>query len=102
MRSVRWAMLIGVVLFHFVVLAFNLAAILILPFSVPWYVALPLISLLVNLILSPTPCPLTKLESRIRRSLELPDVRHFVGHYIVWPIKKKMRNRKIYISQENK
>ena len=58
--------------FHMLVLAANVVAIFVLPFYAPWYVALTIITLIVNFMFSPIPCPLTRLESRLRRSLGLP------------------------------
>ena len=79
------------VVFHASVLIFNLTAIFLLPFLTPWYVSLPIITLLINLMFSPVSCPLTRLESRIRRSLSLPEIRHFIKHYVVDPIRKWRR-----------
>jgi len=76
------------VVFHAAVLFFNLVTIVLLPFLTPWYIALPIITLLVNLMFSPVSCPLTRLESRIRRSLSLPEIRHFMKYYVVDPIRK--------------
>tara|TARA_Y100000034_G_scaffold129820_1_gene187004 strand:+ start:3483 stop:3938 length:456 start_codon:yes stop_codon:yes gene_type:complete len=73
---------------HMAVLGFNIIAMFTLPFYTPWYVALPIITLLINLMFSPIACPLTKLESRIRRSMKYPEVRYFVKYYFVDPLRK--------------
>ena len=86
--------LMTVIISHLLVVFGNLASMFVIPFYVPWYIAIPLISVLINLLFMPTQCPLTKLENRIRRSLGLRQIRHFVGHYLVWPIKRKIRQRK--------
>jgi hypothetical protein len=82
------------VAFHACVLIFNLLAIFLLPFLTPWYVSLPIITVLVNLMFSPVSCPLTRLESRIRRSLSLPEIRHFIKYYVVDPIRKWRQGRR--------
>jgi len=76
---------------HMAILVANCAAILLLPFVSPWYVAVPVISLLVNLMFSAVECPLTKLENRLRRRLDMPPIKYFVGHYIIWPLRKWRR-----------
>ena len=81
-----------VVITHLIIIVGNIVSILILPILMPWYVALPLMSLLVNLLFAPVPCPLTKLENKIRKELGMREVRYFVGHYLVWPVKRKLRS----------
>jgi len=87
-RYILWT----VVTTHLIVIIGNLVSILLLPVFMPWYVALPLMSLLINLLFAPVPCPLTKLENKIRKELEMKEIKHFVGHYLVWPIKRKLRS----------
>jgi len=82
-----WA-LVG---FHASILVFNTIAMIILPFVAPWYVALPIITLLGNLMFSPNPCPLTRLESRMRKNLGLPRITHFLKHYLITPIRKQLK-----------
>ncbi len=96
MRHVRarYASLVAVTSFHMLVIFGNLIAAISLPFLVPWYIALPIISLIINLIFSSVSCPLTRLENRIRRSLQKPEIKHFVGHYLIWPVKRRLRKRK--------
>ena len=77
-----------VISFHFAVILGNVAALFVLPFVTPWYIALPLMSLIVNLMFSPLSCPLTRLESRIRKSLGMDEIRHFVKHYFIDPVRK--------------
>lgn len=85
--------LYSLVAFHFLVIIMCVSALFTLPFVEPWYIAWPLCSLIVNLMFSPIPCPLTRLEDSLRRKLGLREIRHFVGFYIVHPIKKFFRNR---------
>jgi len=77
--------------FHMAVLLGNIIAIFILPFVVSWYISLPLVSLLINFMFSAVACPLTRLESVIRRNMGLPEIRYFVQHYF-WrqSIRKRM------------
>ena len=83
----------SLVSFHMFIVIGNIAAAFVLPFYTPWYIALPITALIVNLTLSPgVGCPLTRWENRIRRSLGMKEIRTFVGHYFVWPIKRKLRH----------
>ena len=86
--------LVAVTSFHISVILGNLIAAACLPFFVPWYIALPIVTLIMNLTFSPTSCPLTRLENRLRRSLQKPEIKHFVGHYLIWPVKKHLKKRK--------
>ena len=99
-----------VISFHFAVILGNVAALFVLPFVVPWYISLPLMSLIVNLMFSPASCPLTRLESRIRKSLGMDEIRHFVKHYFIEPVRKyvggktliqKVRERKAKKEKDN-
>ena len=99
-----------VISFHFAVILGNVAALFILPFVAPWYISLPLMSLIVNLMFSPLSCPLTRLESRIRKSLGMDEIRHFVKHYFIEPVRKyvggktliqKVRERKAKKEKDN-
>lgn len=81
------------VAFHAVVVIANIALLFIVPFVAPFYISLPIDTLLVNLMFSPTPCPLTRLEGVLRRKLGMPEIRHFVGHYFIHPVRKAYRKR---------
>jgi hypothetical protein len=82
----------SLVSFHMFIVLGNIASAFVLPFYAPWYIALPIIALIVNLTFAPSQCPLTRLENRIRRSLGMKEIRHFMGHYVVWPVKKRLRH----------
>lgn len=86
--------LIFVIIFHMFIIMANVACIGFLPFFSPWYIALPIITLLINLLYSPTQCPLTKLENKLRRLVGIREIRFFVGHYFIWPVRKFLRKRK--------
>ena len=79
--------LVVVALSHLLVVIGNSVSFFILPFMVEWYIALPLDSFILWVTFSPGPsCPLTKLENKIRRRLELEPIGGFIKHYL---IKKK-------------
>lgn len=79
--------LVVVVVAHILVVIGNSVSFFILPFMVEWYIALPLNSFILWVTFSPgTSCPLTKLENKIRKRLELEPIRGFIKHYL---IKKK-------------
>lgn len=71
------------VFIHIIVVLCNVAAFFVLPFSEPWYVALPLCSFLLLLSFSRDQCPLTRLENKLRRKLGLTPIRGFIGHYLL-------------------
>jgi hypothetical protein len=83
-----------IVVGHAAVILGNIVAIFILPFREVWYVALPIITLLINLMFGATDCPLTRLENRVRRRLGMKEIKYFVGHYLIWPLKRYFKNSK--------
>lgn len=87
-------LLLTVVIVHFAILFFNFIAFFILPFITEWYIALPLMTLIVNFSFSSTPCPLTKLEDNIRHTLGMPRIKLFMGHYVIWPVKEWINDKK--------
>jgi hypothetical protein len=90
MKAFLWGIIVG----HAVVIVGNIVSIFILPFFAPWYIALPIITLLINLMFGATDCPLTRLENRVRRRLGMKEIKYFVGHYFVWPLKKHLKSLK--------
>lgn len=94
--ALQWFWLYFVVAFHFFIIIGNIAAVFALPFLMPWYVSIPLISLIINLNFTPTKCPLTSLEDRIRRSMGLPEIKLFIRYYVILPYRrwKKKRRKK--------
>ena len=92
-------LLFSVIMGHAAIIILNVATLFILPFYVSWYIALPVMTLIVNLIFSPISCPLTKLESRIRRELGYPEVRFFIKHYLLDPVRKLINKPPNEISQ---
>ena len=85
----------AVVTAHLAIIVGNLVALFCLPFLTPWYIALPIETVLVNLMFSSVPCPLTRLESKLRQQLGMPEIKHFVGYYIVWPIREWWHARSV-------
>lgn len=84
-------MLWATIVIHFLIVFGNLTAFFYLPFAIPWWGALPLCTFIVWLTFSPIPCPLTRLENTLRKSLGLPEVRFFVKYYIVDPVRSRLR-----------
>ena len=74
-------LLMVVVLFHSIIIFFNIAAFLIAPLETPWYVWIPLCTVIARIIYGAGTCPLTVLENRIRAKLGMPSIRGFVYHY---------------------
>lgn len=82
------------IVFHAIVVIANLTILFVIPFLAPVYISIPIDTLIVNLMFSPTPCPLTRLESSLRVKLGMPQIKHFVGHYFLSPIRKVYRKLK--------
>lgn len=77
-----------VVLFHIYVVLANIAAMFLLPFWTRWYVSIPLVSLLVQLMFTRVECPLTNIENKLRLKLGFKRISGFVGHYLYKPVRK--------------
>lgn len=94
--------LIVLVVFHFYIVIANIIAFFILPFIQPWYISVPLCSLILLLCFSSViDCPLTKFENYLRRKLKLREIKGFLGHYVIWPLKRLYRNRLRKIERNN-
>lgn len=81
------------VVFHFIMLVGNILAPPFLLLLTPWYVSIPLVSFLVNLIFNAAfkTCPLTTAENLLRSRTGRRPIRGFVGHYILLPLRKMKR-----------
>ena len=90
MRTIVWrSLLITVVAIHIIVITGNTAALVLLPFWVPWYISFPLCSYIFWILQSSVvDCPLTKLENKLRKRLEMREIRGFVGEYAIRPYRK--------------
>ena len=84
---IKLLMVIGL---HLFVVIGNFIAFFVVPFVEPWYVALPICSVVFFLTFGRFECPLTRLENKIRRKLDMEEIRGFVKHYIVKPIREKL------------
>ena len=72
----QFIFLLCLIIFHVYVVIGNLLAFFIVPFLCPWYVALPICSLIVTLSFGRgSDCPLTRLENKIRKNKILINVR---------------------------
>lgn len=91
--KLRQTFLITIIAIHAAIIIANFAAMFIIAWAAPWYVALPVITLIINLMFSPITCPLTKLESKIRRSLGMPEIKFFIAHYFFKPVRGYMHQR---------
>ena len=95
-KNIFWhAVLYFIVILHFAILLGNLIAIFVLPFLVSWYIALPVICFIITLAFSNNPCPLTLLEDYVRwNKLGKTKIKRFIGHYIVWPLRAYLNERR--------
>jgi len=83
----QFIFLLCLIIFHVYVVIGNLLAFFIVPFLCPWYVALPICSLIVTLSFGRgSDCPLTRLENKIRKNIGLRQIKGFIKHYFyeIW------------------
>jgi hypothetical protein len=71
-----------VVAIHIAVVFINAISFFVLPFKYPLYIWMPLNSFILTVSFARDVCPLTRLENKLRRSLNMPEIRGFIGHYI--------------------
>lgn len=77
------------IVFHMIIVLMNLSAFFVLPFFEQWYIALPIMTLIFNISFAKWwKCPLTDLENKIRKDLHMQEIRGFVGHYLIKPMRK--------------
>jgi hypothetical protein len=89
------AFLYSVVTFHYFVVTVNIVAFFVLPFLYPLLVWMPLNSFILTVTFTREICPLTRLENYIRTSLDMPRIGGFLGHYMVRPVKKFIKNDEV-------
>ena len=87
--------LYSLVTFHYFVITVNIVAFFILPFLYPLLVWMPLNSFILTVTFTREICPLTRLENYIRTSLDMPRIGGFLGHYMVRPVKKFIKNEEV-------
>lgn len=77
------------VIFHSYIVVANVLAFFVVPFVEPWYVAVPIMSVVLLLVFSKVlDCPLTNLENHLRKKLGMKRIGGFVGHYFIKPIRR--------------
>lgn len=93
---VRPALLMSLVVFHGFIVGSNILAFFVVPFLEPWYVSVPICSLILLLTFSKIiDCPLTRLENYIRQSLGMKRIGGFAGHYLIKPWRKLWQSQKV-------
>ena len=71
-----------IIVLHLFVVIGNFISFFIIPFLQPWYVALPICSIIVFMTFSrSSACPLTRLENLIRGKLSLQQINGFIKFY---------------------
>lgn len=85
----------GLVSFHFLIVIINILSFFILPFYFSLFISVPLMSFIGWFSTSKiVDCPLTRLENKLRDILQKRRIKGFIGHYIVKPIRIKLKNIK--------
>lgn len=80
-------LLVSLVSFHIFVALANLAAFFIIPFVERWYVAIPIMSLILTMSLAKWwRCVLTEWENQLREQLKMRKIGGFLGFYLIYPI----------------
>jgi len=68
---------------HSLVLLSMLVAVPMLILYEPWYVSLPLLVWMLNLLTMPFRCPLTSVENYFRTKIGLPKINGFISKYVL-------------------
>jgi hypothetical protein len=71
----------AVVLCHAVIISINIAACFVAPFLCPWYIWLPICTIVSRVVTGGGVCPLTDIENKIRAKLGMKKIDGFVAHY---------------------
>ena len=88
MRVFFLVLLVALVCVHATVVIGVVTAFFLLPFKAEWYQALPTCVWIVYVVLGRgVSCPFTDLENVLRQWLDLPEIKGFIGHYFVKPIR---------------
>ena len=74
--------LVLLVFFHFIVIILNTASFFVCVFYLPWYLYVPVCTMIGRLIFGSGVCPLTSLENAIRKRLGKKEIDAFVKYYI--------------------
>lgn len=84
-----WLTLLIVIASHMTLVVCMPISFLMLCIYSPWYVALPICTFIVRLLLERNvSCPITTIENYLREKLSLNKIGGFVGHYFKKPFKK--------------
>jgi len=84
------ASLCFVVVFHAWFVVANFLSFFVVPLMEPWYIAAPIMSLVLLLTFSKViDCPLTLLENYYRKRLGMKRIGGFVGHYFLKPLRRR-------------
>lgn len=68
---------------HSAIVATNVAAFFVVPFVAPWYLWVPICTMIGRVICVRNACPLTIWENRIRSRLGMNKIDGFVQHYFL-------------------
>lgn len=69
---------------HYMLFALLVGAIPMLFLCEPWYISVPLVVWLLNLMTMPVRCPLTLLENYLRTRIGIPTIKGFVSKHILF------------------
>lgn len=86
------AILYSIVSFHMFIIVVNIMAFFVLPFMYPLWMWVPVNSFILTVTFTREVCPLTRLENYLRTSLGMSRIGGFIGHYLVKPVKRAIRN----------
>lgn len=73
-----------IVMLHALIICLNVTAFIALPLEQPWYVWVPLCTIIARIVWGAGECPLTVLENKIRKKIGMKPIKGFVYHYF-WP-----------------
>ena len=69
------------VLVHACIIFLNMAAFFIVPLETPWYIWLPICTMIGRTLSASGNCPLTLLENKLREKIGMKPIKGFVYHY---------------------
>tara|TARA_E500000331_G_C16722483_1_gene483035 strand:- start:265 stop:519 length:255 start_codon:yes stop_codon:yes gene_type:complete len=83
MTSLLKLILPVLVFFHALIISVNVAACFVAPFLCPWYLWVPICTIVARVVTGGGVCPLTVLENKIRIKLGMDEISGFVAHYLL-------------------
>jgi len=85
-RLLTTYLLMCLVSFHTVIVVCNVLAFFVVPFMEPFYVSVPIMSVILVLTFSKViDCPLTGAENYLRKKMGMKRIGGFAGHYFIKP-----------------